>query len=170
MNPKIAGSFFCILTLTFSLTAQTGGAYDLSHNVIADGGSRSVGGQFTVEGTAGQNLAGTLSGGGAYRLRGGFWAFDALTPTAAAVSISGRILTAQGSGITSVRLVLTNVATGETFQAVSSSFGHYRFDDIAVGQTYVLAVHTNRFIFEPNSRTINLLDELTDEDFIALPN
>lgn len=169
MKPKIVGSLLSILTLTIPLMAQTGGSYDLSHNVIGGGGSRSGGGQFTVEGTAGQNLAGTLSGGGTYRLRGGFWAFDALTPTASAVSISGRILTAQGSGITSVRLVLTNVATGETFQAVSSTFGHFMFDEIAVGQTYILAVHTNRFTFEPNSRTINLLDELTNEDFIALP-
>ncbi len=162
--------FTAILFFVMSLDvyAQTGGTFDLSHNVIAGGGSRSVGGQFTVEGTAGQNLAGTLSGGASYRLRGGFWAFDALVPTAAAVSISGRILTAQGSGIRSVRLVLTNAATGETLHALSSSFGHYRFDEITVGQTYILAVHTNRFEFEPNTRTITLTDELSDVDFTAL--
>jgi hypothetical protein len=166
---KIVNLSLSLFLLSFSVIAQTGGTFDLSHNVIAGGGSRGVGGQFTVEGTTGQNLAGTLSGGGSYRLRGGFWAFEALAPTAAAVSISGQIRTAHGSGITSVRLVLLNIATGETFHAISSSFGHYRFDEITVGQTYILTIIAKRFVFEPNTRIFTLLDELTDENFIALP-
>ncbi len=150
-------------------SAQTGGTYDLSHSVIAAGGGSSTGGGFTVEGTVGQHLAGRLSGGGSFRVRGGFWAFDALAPTAAAVSISGQIRTADGSGITSVRIVLTNAATGETFNALSSSFGHYRFDEITVGQTYILTVSAKRFTFNPNTQVISLLDELTGVDFTADP-
>lgn len=161
--------FFFLLPV--SAAAQTGGTFDLSHNVIAGGGGRSVGGQFTVEGTAGQNLAGTLSGSDTFRLRGGFWAFEALVPTAASASISGRILTANNAGVGDVKLVLRNPSTGEIFfNTISSPFGHYRFDEIEVGQTYILTVSSKRFTFEQNSRTFTLLDELTDFDFIAVNN
>ncbi len=166
---SLMGPIVLIVLLSISFAGQTGGTYDLSHNLIAGGGSRSVGAQFTVEGTAGQNLAGTLSGGGTYRLRGGFWAFEALVPTAASVSISGQIRTSQGNGIPGIRLTLADIATGEIHGAVSSSFGYYRFEDVIVGRTYILSLHTNRFTFEPNTRVVTLLDEISDEDFVALP-
>ena len=152
-----------------SASAQTGGTYDLSHNVIAGGGSQSTGGSYTVDGTIGQNLAGTVSTGGAYSLRGGFWAFQALAPTAAGASISGRIRDANGRGIRNVKLVLTSPETGNVRQIFSSTFGYYRFEEVAVGQTYILTVSAKRFTFEPDTRAITLLDDLANEDFSALP-
>ncbi|MEP6705613.1 MAG: carboxypeptidase-like regulatory domain-containing protein [Acidobacteriota bacterium] len=150
--------------------AQTGGPYDLSHNVIAGGGgSQSIGGPFAMTGTVGQNLAGTVSTGGGYGLRGGFWASQAFAPTAAGTSISGRIRTADGQGIRNVSLSLTNAVTGEISTALSSSFGYYRFEEVLVGQTYILTVRAKRFSFDPDTRVITLLDELTNEDFSALP-
>lgn len=163
----IVSILFSIFLIAYPISAQTGGTYDLSHNVIAGGGSRSVGGQFAVEGTAGQDLAGTLSGGGVYRIRGGFWAFEALSPTAASVSISGRIRSSNKAGIRSVMLILTNAANGESRNAITNSFGHYRFDEITVGQTYILAAYSNRFAFKPNTLVITLIDELTDVDLYA---
>lgn len=152
------------------LKAQTGGTYDLSHNVIAGGGgSQSIGGTFTVDGTVGQSLAGMVSSGGGYSLRGGFWAFQPAAPTAASSSISGRIRTDDGRGIRNVRLTLTNPLSGEILAALSSLFGYYRFDNVGVGQIYILSVNSKRYRFEPDLRVIILLDELTDEDFIALP-
>ena len=153
-----------------SAAAQAGGPYDLSHGVIAGGGgSESTGATFKIDGTVGQNLAGTLSTGGGYAVHGGFWSPPPLAPTAASVSISGRIRTAEGHGITNVRVTLTNAATGESFSALSSSFGYYRFEGIAVGETYLLSVGSKRYTFDPPIRQLNLLDELTDEDFTALP-
>lgn len=133
------------------------------------GGSQSTGGIYTVDGTIGQNLAGTVSSGGGNSLRGGFWAFQSLAPTAANASISGRILTFEGYGIRSVSITLTNLSTAEVRSGLSSAFGYYRFDEILVGQTYILTVNSKRFSFNPNTRVITLLDELTDEDFTALP-
>ena len=163
--------FLLFISLLSSVAAQTGGTYDLSHNVIAGGGgSQSTGGTLTVDGTVGQPTAGTSSTGGTYSLRGGFWAFQAFAPTAAGASISGRIRTADGRGIRNVRLVLTNAETGEISTTnLSSSFGYYRFDNILVGQTYILTVRAKRYTFDPDTRVITLLDELTDEDFDALP-
>lgn len=151
------------------VSGQTGGTYDLSHSVIAGGGSRSTGGTFTLNGTIGQSSAGAVSAGGGYALRSGFWASDALAPTAASASISGQIKNANGRGIRNVRLTLTNAETGETVRAISSSFGYYSFDGVRVGQTYILTVFAKRFSFNPNTRVIALLDNSSDEDFIALP-
>lgn len=61
--------------------AQSGGAYDLSWNVIGSGGGASNGGVYTLSGTAGQPDA-AAHAGGAYNLLSGFWAFDGLSVTA----------------------------------------------------------------------------------------
>jgi len=172
MRSKFFYLIIAILWITSevsSAAAQAGAPYDLSHAVIAGGGGHSTGGTFIVDGTVGQNLAGTLSIGGGYALRGGFWASPSFSPTAASVSVSGRALTAEGQGIKNVRVTLTNAVTGESFAALSSSFGYYRFEEIVVGQTYVLSVTSKRYTFDPEFRLLNLLDELTDEDFTALP-
>ena len=129
-----------ILSLGFSLHAQTGGNYDLSQNVIAGGSFDSIGGSYKVEGTSGQNMAGTASTGEGFNLRGGFWAAGPLAPTAGTASIGGRIATSDGRGIRNVRLILTSLSTGETIHAITSPFGHYRFISLAVGGTYVVTV------------------------------
>lgn len=51
--------------------------------------------------------------------------------------------------------------------ALSSAFGYYRFDDVEVGQTYLVDASSKRFEFVP--RTITIHDELTEFDLVALP-
>ncbi len=74
----LALAIFVLLALTTShsiapASAQSGGGYDLTWNVIADGGAMfSTGGAYSLGGTIGQADAGTVSGG-AYTLTGGFW-------------------------------------------------------------------------------------------------
>ena len=55
------------------LLAQGGGPYSLAWWTIGGGGDRSSGGAFVVDGTVGQPVAGSASGG-AYSVVGGFWA------------------------------------------------------------------------------------------------
>src|SRR5689334_4397855 len=63
-----------LLLLPTVALAQTGGGYDLTRNVIAGGGATfSTGGAYTVGGTIGQPAAGAPLGG-AFAVRGGFWA------------------------------------------------------------------------------------------------
>lgn len=53
--------------------AQSGGEFDLRHNVIAGGGlTFSVSGDYALGGTVGEASTGAVSGGG-FVLRGGFW-------------------------------------------------------------------------------------------------
>ncbi len=169
MNAKIYLSAMYIF-LSLPVAAQTSGTFDMSHNVIASGGgSDASAGSFRVDGTVGQNVAGTNSTGGSFSLRGGFWAFQTMAPTAACVSVGGHIRTAGNKGIRNVRVTLTDGA-GLTRTSLSSSFGYYRFEEIPVGQTYVLTLSSKSFVFDSNPRIFTLLDELTDVDFVAVVN
>jgi len=47
----------------------------------------------------------------------------------------------------------------------TGSFGYYRFDEVEAGQTYVVMVRSKLFRFAP--RVLNLMDNLTDVDFVA---
>ena len=87
-------------------------------------------------------------------------------PTAAGVSLSGRVLTADGNGIRNaqVSIILSN---GEVRNVFSSAFGYYRFDDLEVGQTYILSIAAKRYTFINPTRIISLDDELTGEDFVS---
>lgn len=86
--------------------------------------------------------------------------------TAANVSISGRVLTAKGSGIKNIIVTLTD-SNGNNLTAKTNSFGHFRFDEIAVGQTYFVSVFSKRFTFEQPTQIINVSEELADINFTA---
>ena len=92
-----------------------------------------------------------------------------LAPTAAAVSVSGRVLTAQGRGLRNARLTLTNTTTGEVFYARSGISGAYRFENAEAGQSYILIVTAKRYNFNPNTLFINPFNELTGVDFTESP-
>jgi hypothetical protein len=158
----------CLCVSAVNVPAQTGGTYDLSHSVIAAGGaSNSTGGTFNVSGTAGQHVAGTASNGATFDLHGGFW-FQNLAPTAAAVSITGRVMTANGQGIRNARLVLTS-PDGARRTAITSTFGYYAFDGVEVGHTYVLEIASKKYSFADPTRIFSLQDTLTGMDFTAEP-
>lgn len=57
---------------SFSVSAQSGGRYDLQWNTIDNGGGGSSGGAYTLNATIGQFDAGGATGG-TYTLGGGFW-------------------------------------------------------------------------------------------------
>jgi hypothetical protein len=162
-----------LIILTFAVSGvvaqiASGGSFTVEQSVIAGGGGTSGGGSFTVEGTVGQSAAGTISSGGNFSNRGGFWSVQ-LAPTAASVNFGGRILTADGRGIRNVRITLTSM-TGAPRETLSSPFGYYRFNEIEAGQTYIVTVASKRFIFSEPSRVIFLSEAREDFDFVALPS
>ncbi len=99
---------------------------------------------------------------------GANWVFNGscLQPTAAHVSVSGRVLTADGRGIANVAVVLTD-AQGESKVAVTNPFGYYRFTDIAAGQTVVLSPRAKRYNFPGQTQVLNLSDNLSEINFTA---
>lgn len=86
-------------------------------------------------------------------------------PTAASVSVGGRVLAEKNTGISRAVVSLTD-ASGATRYAISNSFGYYRFDEIPVGETYVFAVRHKRYQFAPQVVTVN--EDLTELNFTAL--
>lgn len=87
--------------------------------------------------------------------------------TAAAVSISGRVLTADGRGLRNATLTITD-QSGNARNVVTGALGNYRFDDLATGATYVISVRSRRFSYEP--RVVALTDELTGFDITPSMN
>jgi hypothetical protein len=86
-------------------------------------------------------------------------------PTAASVSITGRVQTQFGRGIGKARIILTD-QNGEVVTAISNSFGYYRLEGVRVGETYFLIVRHKEYQFAPRSVTVN--DDIHELNFIAL--
>lgn len=160
-----------LLLLPLATNAQT---YEIDRYVIASGGGSgstgSSGGRtFTVDGTIGQNIAGTTSagiGGGGYSImHGGFWAADFLAPTAALVSISGRVLSLPGQPVFPARVMLT-APDGSMRSAATNTFGFYSISGLEAGHTYILTARAKGSAFVPRVVTLNA--DLTDVDLTAV--
>jgi len=87
-------------------------------------------------------------------------------PTAAPVSISGRVMTADGRPVYQARVLLTD-DSGNTVTVLTSPFGFYHFDGIPAGQTYVISATSKQHRFAAQVVTAN--DEIDDLDLVAEP-
>ena len=165
---RYVSSLVIVVFAVANASAQiaTGGSYTLNQAVIANGGGNSAGGFYAVEGTSGQSAAGTNATGAPYALRGGFWN-PLAGPTAANVSISGRVLREDGLGIRNVRITITGGSLTSPRMALTSSFGHFTFDDIEAGQSYVVSVVSKRYGFAQSSQIINAVDNVNDLVFTS---
>ena len=163
---------FLIVILSAIVVCQaqisSGGPFSLSKSAVAGGGSTSSNASFTVEGTAAQSAAGGPLQAGAFSVYSGFWTPAPLAPTAAHVSISGRVLTAGGQGILGAYVTLTG-ADGVPRIALSSSLGYYSISEVVVGDTYILTISSKRYVFPEPTIVIHVVDQLDDLDFIAAP-
>lgn len=91
-------------------------------------------------------------------------AFEIQAPSAAPVSIAGRIVTAAGRGIGGARVTLTDGA-GVLLTATTSSFGYFRFDSVRAGERYAVEVSARRYAFA--SRFIIADADIADLSFVA---
>jgi hypothetical protein len=149
--------------------AQTGGDFAITQSVVASGGQISSGVAFTLDGTIGQPLAGNALNGSPFAVTSGFHNFSPLAPTAATVTVGGRVLTTNGRGIRNVLIVMTN-ANGAIRTVLSSAFGYYQFIDVAAGETYIFTARGKRFSFTEPTRVVSISEDITDLNFIAVDN
>ena len=84
--------------------------------------------------------------------------------TAAGVLVSGRVLTPDGRGLRNAVVSMTD-GSGVTRIVTTSTFGYYQFEDVSVGETFVMSVASRRYRFGP--RAVQVLDSLSDVDFIG---
>ncbi len=89
-------------------------------------------------------------------------------PTAANVSVGGRVSTDEGAGISRVNVTLTNGA-GVSRSVTTNTFGHYRFDEVAAGETYILTVNNKKYLFADSPRVVSVQNDALDVDFRASP-
>jgi hypothetical protein len=161
------GCLVLLLPLAALSSAQvaTGGTYSLNQAVLAGGGGTSTGGNFAVEGTIGQAIAGVQSNGGNFGANGGFWqAFFA--PTAALVSVSGQISSSDGEPLQGVKVTLGDGSSN--LRAVRSSItGEFHFYGVEVGQTYILSARGKTTIFVPI--VVSVQNDISDIRLVALP-
>ena len=94
-NHHICGFIF----ITASISAQTGGTFEITQSVIAGGGQPLAGGAFSIDGTTGQAIAGDELSNEPFVVTSGFWNYSPLPVTAANATVSGRVLTNSGEGI-----------------------------------------------------------------------
>lgn len=132
--------------------------------------------------TTNLNLPGTFSGQTIkLRWRAGWdsstalispnWRIDTITltafpPNAAAITISGRVMTAQGRGIGNAIVTITE-SDGTTRTTRTGAFGYYKFDEISSGQTVIISINSKRFQFSP--KVLNTENNLIDLNFYSNP-
>lgn len=92
-----------------------------------------------------------------------------ISPTAASVSLSGRVVTTSGRGLPNVTITLSGGNSGETRHARTNAFGFYRFSNVTAGASYVLTAAAKRHSFSEPTLFLNLQGETTDANFIAAP-
>jgi hypothetical protein len=88
----------------------------------------------------------------------------ALAPTVASVSVSGRVLTADGRGLRNAQVTITE-ADGSSRTVLTGNFGQFSFTNLTAGQTVVLSAHSKRYGFSP--QIITLTEDLNEIEFIA---
>lgn len=95
-------------------------------------------------------------------------AFEFQVPTAATVTVSGRVFAAPGRGLQNAEVQLIG-PDGEFRIYRTAAFGYYVFEDVEAGKTYIIQVNSKRFIFEPQLVMVD--GEITGLDLnAALPH
>lgn len=161
---KTAFLAFAIAMLSGIIPAQiaTGGPYSLRQGVLGGGGDKSTaaGNVYAVTGTTGQPATGH-GFGAPYLARGGFWS-PLLPATASGVTISGRVLTAEGRGIRGAVVSLMGNGLSTPRNVLTGINGTFTFGDVEPGQTYIVSVRSRRFGFGESSQVISVTDSIAD--------
>jgi hypothetical protein len=80
------------------------------------------------------------------------------------VSVSGRVLTSGGQGISNAKVALQNSTGALISFATTNSFGFYSFSNVPSGSTYIIEGPSKRYVFNPQTVAVN--NNVTDLNFI----
>jgi len=160
-------TFFALLSITANAQVASNPPYTLEQSVIAGGGGTSAdaGNTYSITGAIGQAITDT-SVASPFTVKSGFFTAAPLAPTAATVTISGRVLTASGRGIRNVLIMMTD-SSGATRMATSTYFGYYSFADVTAGDTYILDARAKHYNFSKPTQVVSVLEETTNINFVA---
>lgn len=101
-----------------------------------------------------------------YSLGGGTEACG--TPAQDYVNTGGSVsFAAVGEGIRNATVMITGGTLTQPLYIQTGTFGLYKFSNLPVGHTYVVTVIAKRFTFAAPVRVINLLESVSDANFVA---
>jgi len=93
-------------------------------------------------------------------------AVNASAPTAAPVSVSGRVIVGRGKSIIRrARISLLDTSTGVTRTTQTNSTGNYRFDELEIGRFYIVRAEIKNFAFTPENYFLQLTEDREDINF-----
>ncbi|MFL6373172.1 MAG: DNA/RNA non-specific endonuclease [Pyrinomonadaceae bacterium] len=85
-----------------------------------------------------------------------------LGTTAAAITMSGRVLDRSGAGVRNARVILED-PSGNTRSVLTNAFGYYAFQDLDSGSTFVATVSARGIVYQ--QRLVQAFDTLANIDF-----
>jgi hypothetical protein len=94
-------------------------------------------------------------------------AFEMQAVSAASASISGRVLTTHGRGVSGVVITIQGT-DGVSKTVVTNTLGYYKFNDLQTGELFVVTAKSKRYTFDVPVQVINLGDNIAGLDFRAL--
>src|SRR5262245_6648648 len=168
-NSNLMFVLMTTLLLSGVVSAQiaSGGNYTLEQAVIGSGGGSSAAPAYSIEGTAGQSVAGTQSSAALYSVRSGFWTSGPLAPTAAMVTLSGVVVRGKDVAIKDAVVTLNGGNLTAPRIARSNGLGRFVFDDVEAGHVYILTITHKNYGFAENIQSFLLMDNVEDVTFRA---
>jgi len=91
-------------------------------------------------------------------------------PTAASVSLGGRVMLKDGTPISGATVTLTDINLGDVYRTRTGPFGYYKFTELPVGDTYNLTVMHKRYMFYGGSLSFTMVEDITDLDLYGFLN
>jgi len=73
-------------------------------------------------------------------------------------------MTSAGQGLVNAIVTLTD-RQGNSRSVRTSSFGYFRFADVAAGETVVINISSKRYTFAP--QVVKVYEEISDLNFVA---
>ncbi|HXI90657.1 MAG TPA: carboxypeptidase regulatory-like domain-containing protein, partial [Blastocatellia bacterium] len=116
-----------------ALMQQSGGPYVLNPSVIAGGGGTSSNGSTRIDGTVGQGILGSSTGGN-FTLNAGFWQ----SAPAGTVDISGQVTYCAAASPPAVPNATLTVTAGGSGMATTDAMGNYTIASLPAGGSYTV--------------------------------
>ena len=91
---------------------------------------------------------------------------NAAPPTAAAVSLGGRVTTPRGRGVFAVSMTITD-QSGRTQTTRTGPLGYYRFSNLAAGETYYVSAKGKRYRFGQPTFVVLLNEDTNNINFVS---
>ncbi|MEQ1645130.1 MAG: carboxypeptidase regulatory-like domain-containing protein, partial [Pyrinomonadaceae bacterium] len=136
-----------LITITFDVTASAPGGETrvrLTRSLVPQGVSDAEGNTLKAR----YNDGGVIISG----------------PESTGTELSGRVTMPDGRGVRGAQVTILD-ATGRARTVTTGTFGYYRFDDVAPGETYTVGINSARYTF--TTKTVTTDSTLATVDFIA---